>query len=1434
MATAQPNNEGKSAEGATQRVGAMLAQARQHLIRNNAAAALTLLKEIANLPDCPADVRLDAAKMLGTAGANAEAAQCYLNAGLGLLYDLGDMARARQAFASAHNLDPHNLDVIFHLGQADVVEGRTQDGLAKFIDVLRKSNLKHTPALFEAGCIYQANGQYDQAILAFKKVLDREKDHIQAIVHMGQLHQIKGMIPEAIGYYLQAAQITRDAQQLGTTRQIVNMVLALDGNNARARSTLADLDDKSDDEEGEQQADGASAAAPEKTVAAWRAQGPQAEPAAKAPPAAPKQEQPAPTAPAPARKADQSSAASAAASADVARLRQEQSAAEAALMKVRAELDALAQEREAAKAELAAKRSELERKALAEVEASVAAQREAAKAELAAKRSELERKALAEIEASVATKREAAQRELADLQAQLEQARAQSAEASSTRDAIAAATAELDEKLQRLQQQVADTEARRSQASSAVATSVSELERKAKALKADVAREEARLKEAQAQAAQMQGNLSKAQTAQEAAMLEIAARRQRAQADLEKVQAEVARVVREKDAERERAGLTVADLDAKAEQLRKEIGAAEKLRKEAETKAAAAQTAFETLDARMTTAKAKSDTAAADLKDIVDQTRSAQANSADLAARLADLQSAIEQAESKKRVLEDSIGKVKPLAASAEKRRLEAESAAEQAEKKRTKQDNELKTIEAKKRELEEAFAKLKSLGGAAEQRKAQAEAAAEQAEALRAKREADAEALAARIATLESTLQDADARAKASAAEGVALSELSEKVSEQRSAVLALETKKAETERTIAQLRTEIEALRKTHEEAQADANVRTLQHQTASRDSTTELDAEAVAAFVPAETCVESLRTIETMAADGELSIDAATELAGLIHEGRGLHALREARKRANLEAKPGPYLLVCGDLCRDLGDVAAARAAYRTLALADPGRSQLVHARVGDLFLTFAERSTAAALQRDDAHFAAAGDPAKAIETYAELVARFPDDPSFREELGALHERLGNTSAAALAYTQAMVGYLGGDDVVHAVELAPKLLASQPNEGSAYELAARAFDRAGRNAEAHSALDQALRAYHDQHAASDVERVCRHLAEVAEDPVPYRRELAGLLREAGDNAGAAEQLLEAAEKLIGWSRGSDAAQLLKEADTIAGDDEMVKERIRALTARASDVQRSVDDIARGDLLVGKEQYERAAEAYRRAIDENPHHAGAAYRLACLLMDHFHEYENAEELLQTASELRPDHAATRYRLALVKAARGYVVEAVELLIALARFDEANADFIEQFAERLEKDAEGGDVTAKYRLGIGYRELGRVDEALVILQSIQREADYVVLCHNAIGLCLRRQGLDTAAAKRFTKAIETPGYPESQYHEALYNLGELYEAKNTAESLALALASFEELYASDCTFKAVGDRIKAVKARMGAADRPKVKRLPTRTADQA
>ncbi|MDQ6779888.1 MAG: hypothetical protein M3Z37_01870, partial [Candidatus Eremiobacteraeota bacterium] len=400
-------SDGKGADAALHaRVSATLVQARQHLIRNNAAAALSQLKEIAALPDCPADIRLEAAKMLATAGANAEAALCYLNAGLGYLYDHGDMAKARQAFASAHNIDPHNLDVIFHLGQADVVEGRTQDGLAKFIDVLRKSNLKHTPALFEAGCIYQANGQYDQAILAFKKVLDREKNHIQAVVHMGQLHQIKGMVPEAISYYMQAAQITREEQQFGTTRQIANMVLAIDSNNHRARTLLADLDESKEEEE---EAPGpapkaASAGVPPRKVAAPAAASPSPAPEVAAEPSAP-------SAPSAQEAATRAAAAAASSAAHDEAIRQSDTA--------RRQAEAAAQD-----AELARKQAEAARQDAEEA-------RQRAEGELLTIRAEVDRLAaqrdssLAQTSKELEAARLSAEEEMRQLHAQIERVKGQ-------------------------------------------------------------------------------------------------------------------------------------------------------------------------------------------------------------------------------------------------------------------------------------------------------------------------------------------------------------------------------------------------------------------------------------------------------------------------------------------------------------------------------------------------------------------------------------------------------------------------------------------------------------------------------------------------------------------------------------------------------------------------------------------------------------------------------------------------------------------------------------------------------------------------------------------------------------------------------------------------------------------------------------------------
>lgn len=1399
------------------RADSLIAAARASAESGDLESASAAARRAAALADCSAEDRVEAAGIIASAGDKPKAVELLLDAGSRFLYDSGDMPKARAALAQAHALDAANLDVIFQMGQADVVEGRTQDALAKFIDVLRKSNLKHIPALFEAGCIYQANGQYDQAILAFKKVLDREKTHVQAVVHMGQLHQTKGMVPEALGYYLQAAEMARDAEQLGTAQQLCHMVLALDGANQKARFMLDDINERAAD---------AVAVAEE---AAAR----DGSPVAAAEHVSPGLSQHVVAGASPAQS-----------TAGIAPLPNIDQSALRALEEQRAQL-----QREID--ELGGTRLELE--------ASLARAKDEAEAAVAARGGVLAAKAQAEAE-------------LATINEAIGRSRAQADELSRRRrdleiEAQAAATA-LHEARQNESTIIASAEKRRAEIESELSelatrraqeeASLADVQRASEERKKEFAALEAatkKLKDDHSAAATAAGEAAAAE-----AKLKNLRTQASAQADAATQRvAEAKRAAEESEARRDSAATAAAEAEAKLKALLAQAAEGEAKVKALQAQAAEGDAKVKALETQLAESDAKlralEAQAAAEGDAIAKRLAAASKEAAAAEARRESASASAAAEEAKLETLREQVKVATAGAADAGKLKVasaklkEIETATATAAATLAQSNAALEATEARKREADEAYARSKSLAAAAEEKRQAAALAADQAEALRAKREADAEALSARLAALEGARKDADAQVKLLAAENSALAEVTAKVSAQRSALEAaqLAWREAEQGRTDAAIEAERmraecarlkeEAARAREEAASAHAQVEAATALAASapaieprRRATDESYAEAVVATVPAEACADSLRTIESLAADGEMPFEIAAELAGLIHEGRAVEALRVARARANLEAKPAPYLLAVGDLSRDLGDASGARETYRTLNAADPSKTGLVHQRLGQLFLTFADKGTAAALARDDAHYAFAQEPAKALEAYAELVARFPSDASFRQELGEVHEKLGNVEAAGLAFSQAIAQYLASDDAAKAVELAPRLLEARPGDGPSLELAARAFERAGKTQDAHKRLDEALAAYRAAGSGADLERVCRKLADIADDPVPYRRELASLLKDVGDMSGAAEQLLEAAEKLLTWSNAADALALLREAAALAADIEPLRDRIAGARERAVEAQGSVDAAARGSMFLARHQYEKAADAYRAAVEKNAYNADACYQLACLLTDHFPDLATAEQLLENAAELRPGHTATRYRLALVKAARGDVEQAVELLIALARFDENNGDFIDQFVERLEKDADSGSTAAKYRLGIAYRELGRVEEALVILQSIQRETEFIVLCLNAIGLCLRRQGLDTAAAKRFQKAIESPGYPEHQYNEALYNLGDLYEAKKDPESLALSLSSYEELYARDCTFRDIADRIKSVKSKLGAAEGPKVKRLPNRS----
>ncbi len=223
--------------------GAHLAAAKSSRKLDDLAAMRGALERLGRAPDRTAALLFDAAAMYAEAGATEDAVRSYLEAGTAFIDPEAELGRAREAFDAAHALDPVNLDVIFQIGRVHMIEGDAQRALAQFVHVLRHSKYTHAPALFEAACVYEQLGLHEQAVLTFRKVLDRDRANVPAIVRMGQRLHSMGMLPEAIGYYMQAAEVAYAAGQIGTCRHVINLVLGLDPNNHRARSVLHDLNE---------------------------------------------------------------------------------------------------------------------------------------------------------------------------------------------------------------------------------------------------------------------------------------------------------------------------------------------------------------------------------------------------------------------------------------------------------------------------------------------------------------------------------------------------------------------------------------------------------------------------------------------------------------------------------------------------------------------------------------------------------------------------------------------------------------------------------------------------------------------------------------------------------------------------------------------------------------------------------------------------------------------------------------------------------------------------------------------------------------------------------------------------------------------------------------------------------------------------------------
>ncbi len=157
----------------------------------------------------------------------------------------------------------------------------------------------------------------------------------------------------------------------------------------------------------------------------------------------------------------------------------------------------------------------------------------------------------------------------------------------------------------------------------------------------------------------------------------------------------------------------------------------------------------------------------------------------------------------------------------------------------------------------------------------------------------------------------------------------------------------------------------------------------------------------------------------------------------------------------------------------------------------------------------------------------------------------------------------------------------------------------------------------------------------------------------------------------------------------------------------------------------------------------------------------------------------------------------------------------------AQAMHPSESVDLSEMFGElkqELEEEVAAGDDDPEthYNLGVAFREMGLLDEAIAELQKVctamdrGKEFSQPVQTYTWLAQCFLDKGVPEAAIRWYEKALGLPGLDQEARTAINYELGSACE---TAQDKPAALRHFTAVYGANIDYRDVAERIQALKS---------------------
>ncbi len=136
-----------------------------------------------------------------------------------------------------------------------------------------------------------------------------------------------------------------------------------------------------------------------------------------------------------------------------------------------------------------------------------------------------------------------------------------------------------------------------------------------------------------------------------------------------------------------------------------------------------------------------------------------------------------------------------------------------------------------------------------------------------------------------------------------------------------------------------------------------------------------------------------------------------------------------------------------------------------------------------------------------------------------------------------------------------------------------------------------------------------------------------------------------------------------------------------------------------------------------------------------------------------------------------------------------------------LVQQEQSLEEIVEGFKKGVAEHLSPTDYDTHYNLGIAYREMGLLDEAIGEFQLAAKDARHLVICCSMLGLCFLDKGLPELSIKWYRRGLEASNLAHEDRLGLMYDLGNAYVAMGDGMS---AYGTFVELYGINTTYRDV------------------------------